>query len=133
MLESDAPTDKSRGYAGNPARQGPCCRYAGINTSNLPQNWSLFIFKVPPSLARFTHSLLLLAGNLEAGDDLQYSFDASESFDKYQARGGGVVRYQFTVNEVELPLADQSSINFIFPNDLDNKDLYDLIFNDTKS
>ena len=48
-------------------------------------------------------------------NDFQYSFDASESYDKDLARGGGVVHYQFTVNGVDLPIVDQSSINFIFP------------------
>ena len=47
--------------------------------------------------------------------ELQYSFDASESYDKDLSRGGGVVRYQFTVNGIDAPIVENSTINYIFP------------------
>ncbi len=47
--------------------------------------------------------------------DLQYSFDASDSYDRDVARGGGIVRYLFIVNGVDLPVVDLPLINYIFP------------------
>lgn len=47
--------------------------------------------------------------------ELQYSFDASQSYDKDLSRGGGVVRYQFIVNGIEIPIIKNSIINYIFP------------------
>lgn len=48
-------------------------------------------------------------------DPLEYSFSASGSYDKDVNRGGGLMRYQYSVGDVDLPVTDQPVINFIFP------------------
>lgn len=51
---------------------------------------------------------------LGVNSDLEYEFDARESYDRDGYRGGGIETYQYYINDQALPLTDQSVITWYF-------------------
>lgn len=51
---------------------------------------------------------------LGVNSELEYEFDARESYDRDGYRGGGVENYQYYINDQPLPLTNQSVITWYF-------------------